>query len=49
VVGGALALLRPHYLTPLFHTGAGIALICVGAVLLVLGTLWLRSLVKIKV
>jgi tight adherence protein B len=49
LVAGALALFRPGYLTPLWTTGQGVALLAVGAVLLVLGSIWLRRLVEIKV
>jgi Flp pilus assembly protein TadB len=49
VVGGALALVKPGYLKPLFTQAQGIAMLVFGAVLLVLGTLWLSRIVKIKV
>ena len=49
VVAVLLLLVRPGYLTPLFHSGGGIALVVMGSVLLVLGTIWLNRLVKIKV
>lgn len=49
VVAGVLTLIRPGYLKPLFTEAPGIALLCGGALLLVLGTFWLSRLVKIKV
>jgi tight adherence protein B len=49
IVGAALALIRPGYLKPLFTQAAGIGLLCLGALLLVLGSFWLSRLVKIKV
>jgi tight adherence protein B len=49
VIGGLIALTRPGYLEPLFHSAIGFALLAVGAVLLGLGSFWLSRLVKIEV
>ena len=49
VVAGSLLIVRPGYLTPLIHSGAGIALLVLGGALLIVGTFWLNRLVKIKV
>jgi tight adherence protein B len=49
VIGAVLLVIRRGYLSPLIHQGIGIALLAVGAVLLVLGSFWLSRLVKIKV
>ena len=49
VVAGSLLIVRPGYLTPLIHSGAGIALLVLGGALLIAGTFWLNRIVKIKV
>ncbi|HET8584005.1 MAG TPA: VWA domain-containing protein [Jatrophihabitans sp.] len=49
VLAAGLALIRPAYLKPLFTHTAGIAMLCVGAVLLTVGSFWLSRIVKIKV
>lgn len=45
-MGGAMAVLNPSYLSPLFDSGTGLSLLAAGAVLLVIGGLWLRKIVK---
>jgi tight adherence protein B len=49
VVGLVLAVTNRRYLHPLFHTGAGIAMLAVGLGLLAIGSFWLSRLVKIEV
>lgn len=49
IVAAALALFRPGYLTPLWTTGPGIALLVIGSTLLIAGSFWLRRIVEIKV
>jgi tight adherence protein B len=49
LVGGALAVLRPDYMSPLLHSAIGFALLAVGVTLLALGSLWCSRLVKIEV
>lgn len=49
IVAGALAVLRPTYLKPLFGEVQGIVMLIFGAVLLVVGSFWLSRIVKIKV
>ena len=44
-----LLVFKRGYLAPLYTTGAGIALLVVGIVLLVLGAVWLTRLTKIEV
>jgi tight adherence protein B len=43
-----LSALNPGYLGPLFSTSAGHAMLVVGAVLTVVGTVWLRKIVSTK-
>jgi tight adherence protein B len=45
-LGGMMALTSKEYLSPLFGTGTGLRLLAVGAVLLIVGGLWLRKIVK---
>ena len=45
-LGGVMALTNGEYLSPLFATGGGLRLVAVGAVLLTVGGLWLRRIVK---
>lgn len=49
VVAGGLALLRRGYLAPLVQEPLGIAMLIIGASLLLLGTFWLSRIVKLKV
>jgi tight adherence protein B len=49
VVAGAIALLNPSYMHPLLHTGTGVALLCICAVLLVIASLVMRSITDVKV
>jgi tight adherence protein B len=44
-----LLVFKKGYLNPLVHTGVGIALLSAGSLLLVLGAIWVRKLVKIEV
>lgn len=48
VVGGFVAWSNPTYMMPLFNTAIGLVMVTVGAVLLVVGALWLRATVRIK-
>lgn len=41
-----MAVLNPSYLSPLFDSGTGLSFLAAGAVLLVIGGLWLRRIVK---
>lgn len=45
-LAGVMGVTNPKYLSPLFESGTGQGLIVVGAVLLVVGGLWLRRIVK---
>ena len=45
-LAGMMALTSKEYLSPLFGTGTGLRLLAVGAVLLTVGGLWLRKIVK---
>ena len=47
VAAGLLAAANPGYLDPLFTTRRGIILLILGSVLIVLGILWIRRIVKI--
>jgi len=44
-----LLLRRPSYLKPLYTTGAGIAMVITGAVMLLVGSFWISRIVKIEV
>ncbi|UOW00022.1 type II secretion system F family protein [Agrococcus sp. SCSIO52902] len=48
VVGGVIMLISPGYIAPLFQTPLGIALLVVGVVLMVIGSVWLHKIVEIK-
>ena len=48
-IGSFLALRSPEYLEPLYQTGKGLAMVSVSAALLVVGTLWMRKIVKVEV
>lgn len=45
-LGAVMAVANPEYLTPLFRSGTGYALLAVGAVLMSVGALWLKKIVK---
>ncbi len=45
----ALLFLRPAYISPLFTDPLGIAMVVMGAVLLVVGVLWMRKIVQVEV
>lgn len=47
-LGTFLWVTNPTYLTPLFHTGTGIALLVGGAVMLTIGFIWISRLVKVE-
>jgi tight adherence protein B len=49
VVGGAIALLNPGYLRPLFHTATGVTLLFISVGLLIVASLVMRSITDIKV
>jgi tight adherence protein B len=44
-----LLLVRPNYISPLFHDSIGIAMLVVGGVLFTVGALWLRKVVQVEV
>ncbi|MDQ3661294.1 MAG: type II secretion system F family protein [Actinomycetota bacterium] len=48
-IGSFLALRSPAYLEPLYSTGKGLVMVSVSAVLLIVGTLWMRKIVKVEV
>jgi tight adherence protein B len=43
-----LSLIHPGYLSPLVETSAGPVLIAIGAVLMTVGKLWLRRIVRLQ-
>ncbi len=45
-LGGMVAATNPHFMQPLFTTGTGHVLVGAGAVLMVVGGIWLRKIVK---
>ena len=49
LIAGYVAIVNPEYLGLLFSTGIGLAMIGVAAVLMVLGYLWMRKIVRIDV
>jgi tight adherence protein B len=49
VVAGAIALLNPGYIRPLFHTTTGVVLLLVACGLVVAGSLVMRGITNIKV
>jgi tight adherence protein B len=49
VVGGFLFFLRGSYLRPLYTTPLGLVMLIGGLVLLVLGIVWMRNVVKVEV
>jgi len=48
-VSGAIFLLNPEYLDPLFHTTTGVTLLFIAAVLLVGASLAMRRITEVKV
>jgi tight adherence protein B len=48
VVAGAIALINPHYIRPLFHTTAGIVLVFIAGALLIAASLIMRSITDVK-
>jgi tight adherence protein B len=49
VVAGAIALLNPGYISPLFHTTTGVVLLFVACGLVIAGSLVMRGITNIKV
>jgi tight adherence protein B len=49
VVAGAIALINPHYIRPLFHTTAGVVLVFIAGALLIAASLVMRSITDVKV
>ena len=49
VLIGTLMVLNPGYISALFTTGPGIGMLVLGAVLLLVGAVWLRNIVTIEV
>jgi tight adherence protein B len=49
VIGGWLLLTRRSYVHPLYSTPFGLVMLIGAAVLMVLGSLWMRSLIKVEV
>ena len=47
-IGGALALVNPGYLDPLFHTSTGHTIVYVGLAMMAIGTYFLRRTVSFK-
>lgn len=45
-LGGVMAVSNPGYLSPLIHSGTGLGLLAVAAVLLLVGGMWLSRIVK---
>jgi tight adherence protein B len=48
VVAGAIALINPHYLRPLFHTTAGVVLVFIAGALLLAASFVMRSITDVK-
>jgi tight adherence protein B len=48
VVGGWLFYTNPTYMRPLYTTFFGIAMLCIAAVLIVIGAFWMRALIKVE-
>ena len=48
-IGSFLALRSPEYLEPLYRTGKGLVMVSVSAALLIVGTLWMRKIVRVEV
>lgn len=49
VVAGAIALINPSYIRPLFHTTAGVVLVFIAGGLLIAASLVMRAITEIKV
>lgn len=49
LVGGWLFITSPKYMRPLYTTHLGELMLLIGIVLLVLGTLWMRKMIKLEV
>jgi Flp pilus assembly protein TadB len=49
LVGAWLFLTRGSYMRPLYTTPLGLAMLIVGAVLVVVGTVWMRNVIKVEV
>lgn len=49
LVGGWLFFADPSYMRPLYETFLGLAMLVGGIVLISIGTLWMRSLIKVEV
>lgn len=49
VVAALLYVMNPGYLTPMFTTGAGIAMVSLATVMLIVGGVWLKKVVTIEV
>ena len=45
-LGAVMSVTNPEYIRPLFHSGAGLTLLAAGAVLLTIGGVWLKRIVK---
>jgi tight adherence protein B len=48
-ITGLLSLMNPQYLAPLFTTGLGRVMFASAVILVALGTLWMRKLIKVEV
>ena len=48
VVAGAIGLINPNYLRPLFHTTAGVVLVFIAGALLLAASLVMRSITDVK-
>jgi tight adherence protein B len=48
VIGAFLALRSPEYLEPLYQTGKGLVMVSVSVLLMVVGTLWMKRIVRIE-
>lgn len=49
VIGGLLFLKDPAYMRPLYTTPAGLVMLAGAVILVVLGALWMRALIKVEV
>lgn len=48
-VAGALLIMSPDYLTPLFTEALGLVMLAVAAVLMTIGMLWIRKVIQVEV
>lgn len=48
-IGAFLALRSPEYLEPLYQTGKGLVMVTGSGILMIVGTLWMRKIVRIEV